>query len=68
MLENLLPPKKAAKILDINPSTLWRLQKAGEITYIRVGNSVKYRPSDLQAYIESNERGKARHQPNKSKT
>ena len=66
MLENLLRPREAAKILDINPSTLWRLQTAGEIPYIRIGNSVKYRPSDLQAFIENNVRGPARHQPKKA--
>jgi hypothetical protein len=44
----------AAAYLDENPSTLANQRSRGEgPTYIKLGHHVKYRQSDLDAYIES---------------
>lgn len=49
----LLTSKQAAELLGISTRTLWRLQAAKEIAYIKLGKSVRFDPADLAAYIQS---------------
>ena len=51
----LLDTKKAAQHLDVEPQTLevWRCTKRYEIPYIKVGRLIKYRLSDLDAWLNS---------------
>lgn len=51
----LLNSQEAASFLGIEEETLavWRCTKRYPLPYIKVGRLVKYRPSDLQAFIES---------------
>ena len=51
----LLDDPAAAAVLKINPQTLavWRSTKRYAIPYIKVGRSVRYRESDLMAWLES---------------
>ena len=52
----LLSTAEAAKTLDISEHTLatWRSKKTVNIPFARVGRLVKYRASDLQAFIAAN--------------
>jgi excisionase family DNA binding protein len=55
MQEKLLTTKEAAPILGVSVAFLERDRWAGaRIPFVRVGTrAVRYRPSDLAAYIES---------------
>jgi excisionase family DNA binding protein len=53
--EILLTKKEACELLRVSTTTIWRLEKKGEITKpIRKGGSVKYRKTDLLNYLNSN--------------
>jgi hypothetical protein len=51
-MEELLKPKEAGRLLKHSPQTLatWRMRQQGP-KYLRVGGSILYRPSDLEAFI-----------------
>ena len=51
----LLNEDQAAEILGITAGTLsvWRCTKRYNLKYIRVGRAIRYRRSDLEAFIES---------------
>ena len=51
----LLNPRQTAEFLDIEIGTLsvWRATKRYPLRYVKIGASVKYRLSDLEAFIES---------------
>jgi excisionase family DNA binding protein len=53
----LLTPKVAAKSLMISERKLWELTNRGEIPCMRIGRSVRYRPADLQAWIDNHIEG-----------
>jgi len=50
----------AGKLLDIPPATLQKYRRTGEnnIPFVKIGRSVKYRTTDLKAYIESHTHNK----------
>ena len=50
---DLLSNYEAAKYLGVSPGTLeiWRSTKRYPISYIRVGRLIKYRKSDLDAFL-----------------
>lgn len=52
---NLLDTGPAADYLGVTPRTLevWRCVKRHAIPYIKVGRLVKYRQTDLDAWLES---------------
>ncbi len=54
-LSNLLSNDQAAEYIGVTPRTLevWRCTKRHPIPYIKVGRLVKYRQSDLDAFLES---------------
>jgi excisionase family DNA binding protein len=43
--------RQAARYFGVSIGTLERLMRSG-LTYIRVGNLVRFRPEDLSAYVE----------------
>jgi excisionase family DNA binding protein len=51
----LFPPKQAAEYLGVSVGTLevWRCTKRYPLPFIKVGRLVKYRKSDLDAFLES---------------
>ena len=56
-LETLLTPDEAAAVLKVSVGTLgvWRsVKRYPDLKYIKVGRSVRYRESDLKAFIEGN--------------
>ncbi len=50
--EQLLKVTDVAKALNISLAMAYRVVQRGEIPAIRIGTSVRVKPSDLQAYIE----------------
>ena len=55
--KNLLSTKQASDFLGLNDKSLANSRYTGtgmQIPYIKLGNTVRYRRSDLEAYIEQN--------------
>lgn len=50
----LATPEQAAQLIQINASTLQKWRSTGEnnIPFVKIGRSVRYRVSDLKAYVE----------------
>ena len=50
----LATPEEAAKLIKINASTLqnWRSTGENNIPFVKIGRSVRYRVSDLKAYVD----------------
>lgn len=55
---DLVDDKAAAEILDTNPGTLsvWRSTGRYALPFVKVGRKVRYRVSDLEAWIEKRTR------------
>jgi excisionase family DNA binding protein len=47
-----LSVNEAAAVLGIERSTVYRLLRAGELEAVRVGSRKKFRPRDIEAYLE----------------
>ncbi len=50
--DGLVRSREAAAFLAISERKLWELQNAGEIRVVRFGRLVRFRRSDLEAWIE----------------
>lgn len=59
--DELLTAKQAAAFLKVKPGTLacWRTTKRYPLKYTSVGKSIRYRLSDLQAFLAARESGTA---------
>lgn len=55
---DLLDEKQAAEVLTVEPGTLsvWRSTGRYKIPFVKVGRRVRYRRSDLLAWLESRTR------------
>ncbi len=53
--DRLLTTREAADFLGVKPGTLdtWRSSKRYGLSYVKVGKHIRYRPSDLQEWIDS---------------
>jgi predicted DNA-binding transcriptional regulator AlpA len=51
----LVNDKYVAKILGIAPATLaiWRCTKRYQLPYVKVGRLIRYKESDVEAFIQS---------------
>jgi len=59
-LEELLTTRRAAPLLGMAAQTLvaWRcLRRPDQPPYVRIGRSVRYRPSEIRRWMESRQRG-----------
>lgn len=56
-MEKLLTTKEAADMLGLKANTLerWRTFGTGP-AYERVGNAIRYRPSDIESWLKSRKR------------
>lgn len=54
-LAELLTTRQAAELLQVRPATLeqWRWRGVCGPRYVAVGRSIRYRRSDIDAYLES---------------
>lgn len=52
----LMKTEQAANFIAVTPATLttWRCTRKNRIPFVRIGRAVRYRRSDLLAYIERN--------------
>jgi len=48
----LLKSEEVARILQVSRSFAYQLMQRGEIPSVRIGNTVRVRPGDLQRYID----------------
>lgn len=44
--------KKACEILDVSPTTIWRLEKSGKLHPLWIGGEKRYKMSELKAILE----------------
>jgi excisionase family DNA binding protein len=56
-IETLLKGNDIARILNISRSFAYLLMQSGDIPVVRVGHSVRVRPSDLRSFIMKNSSG-----------
>jgi len=57
MIERLITPEKASELLGVTTKSLANSRYTGtgiNITYIKLGKVVRYRESDIQAYLDDN--------------
>ena len=60
MADDYVTRQQAAKILHLDVSSLWRLEKAGRLVPCRASDRrVLYRKADLEAYLNSKKGGVA---------
>lgn len=50
--EEYLSKQATMKILGVSNTTLWRLDKSGELKPVRIGRVIRYRRVDVDAYAE----------------
>lgn len=54
MFEKLLNGNQVSQILGISRSFSYKLMRSGRIPSIRIGRSIRVRPSDLETFITMN--------------
>lgn len=52
--QRLLKATEVARILNISKSMVYRLMKNGKIPYVRINQTFRIRPEDLDKFIEEN--------------
>lgn len=62
-LDDYLSEKEAIRLLGRGPTWLWAERRKGKLPFTKVGNSIRYKRSDLIAYLEAHrvERFEKRH-------
>jgi excisionase family DNA binding protein len=50
----LLTINEASRVLRVERSTIYRLLRTGDLQAVRVGKRRRFRPEDLDAYLERN--------------
>ena len=58
MLEELLEPEAAAKVLGIKTITVYKWVTERKIPFLKIGGALRFRPSALEAWLKDRE-----HQP-----
>ena len=53
MFPQLLNAREVSQILRLSPSTVYQLLQRGDIPSVHFGRSVRVRPKDLEAFVES---------------
>ncbi|MBF0431026.1 MAG: helix-turn-helix domain-containing protein [Fibrobacteria bacterium] len=51
-LPDLLTPKEAAEKLAVSRSMIYKLVKLNEISFIKIGSRIKFKPAHLEEYIQ----------------
>lgn len=59
-MNKLLTRKQAADILSVSPLTLekWAVLGKNGLPFVKVGRAVRYKPADVEKFIERNTVGK----------
>jgi len=55
-LDRLLTTTEVAETWGFEPQTLrkWRCTGRGDLNFVRIGKSIRYRQSDIEAYLAKN--------------
>ena len=61
IIEKLVSEREACEILGCRPNTLavWRTNKRYSLPFYKIGRLVKYKVSDLEKFIQENQKGGA---------
>ena len=51
-MEKLLDVNEASKFLELSPKTIYAYVCQKKIPYVKIRSSVRFRPSDLEAWVE----------------
>ena len=57
MIEELLDPESAAKILGIKTITVYKWVSERKIPFLKVGGALRFRPSSLESWLKDREHG-----------
>lgn len=52
--KTLLNQEEASEYLNRSAATLWRMRKRGTLAFIKYGNKILYKLSDLNEFLEDN--------------
>lgn len=58
-MEEVFTVEEVAKYLKVTPTTIYRMLEDGRLTGFKIGASWRIRESDITAYIERSQGGKA---------
>ncbi|BCX46411.1 excisionase family DNA-binding domain-containing protein [Haloferula helveola] len=50
---SLLTRREAARFLSVSERQVWNLQNDGRLPHVRIGRSVRFRVTDLEAFVAS---------------
>jgi len=59
-MQKLLKADEVADLLTIATSTVYQLAREGKLPCVKVQSSVRFRPEDIQAWLEENATGRER--------
>lgn len=62
-LEELLTVDEASRLLKIPALSLYRAVETGKVPHLKLGRRVRFRASDLRAWLDSHRRGIAADEP-----
>lgn len=52
-VKDLCPNEAALEFLGVNSVTLWRIRKARQIPFYKIGGRIYFKRSDLEQFLES---------------
>jgi excisionase family DNA binding protein len=55
-IEHLKKVREIAEITGLAPTTIYKFVHEGRIPYLRLGEAIRFRPSDVQAWLEAQAR------------
>ncbi len=53
MLAEVMTVSEVAQFLRVNPQTVYRKAKAGELPAVRIGRAIRFRRSELEAWLKT---------------
>ena len=53
MVPEVMTVSEVAEYLRVNPQTVYRKAKAGELPAVRIGRAIRFRRSELDAWLKS---------------
>ncbi len=53
MLAEVMTVSEVAQYLRVNPQTVYRKAKAGELPALRIGRAIRFRRSELEAWLKT---------------
>ena len=57
MTENLVTARDLGTLLNLSPSTILDMWERGELPGFKIGRAVRFRPSEVEAWLEERRRG-----------